>query len=142
VIPERFLTEPGRLRIALAHELAHIRRRDPQRAHAVAVLRALAPWHPALALWARWLGRLEELACDEHVLARGLASPRLYGECLLWAADAPPRVPPPPGLAIAMVGSSRTFLERRIAMLLRTARTSRTAPGTILFAVAALAART
>jgi len=142
VLPERFATEPAHLRIALAHELAHIRHRDPQRAHAMAALRALAPWHPALRFWSRWLARLEELACDERVLARGVVSPRDYGECLLWAADAAHGRTASPGLAIAMVGASRTFLERRIAMLFRPARTSRLSPSTILFAAAALATLT
>jgi hypothetical protein len=140
VLPERFAAEPVHLRIALAHELAHIRHRDPRRAHAAALLCALAPWHPALRIWSRWLARLEELACDERVLGSGRVTPRAYGECLLWASESARGTSPSPGLAIAMVGSSRTFLERRIAMLFRSPRVSRTSPWTILFAAAALAA--
>jgi peptidoglycan lytic transglycosylase D len=139
VLPERFVLEPGHLRIAVAHELSHIRHRDPWRAHVTAALRALLPWHPALRIWSRWFARLEELACDERVLARGSVSPRAYGECLLWAADAPRGSAASPGLAVAMLGPSRTFLERRIAMLFHP-QPSRRPFGTIVFAAAALAA--
>lgn len=140
VLPERFVLEPGHLRVAVAHELSHIRHRDPLRAHAAAALRALLPWHPALRLWSRWLARLEELACDERVLARGAVSPRAYGECLLWAAELPRGSAASPGLAVAMLGPSRTFLERRIAMLFHAPQAPRRAAWTVLFAAAALAA--
>jgi hypothetical protein len=140
VLPERFVLEPGHLRVALAHELSHIRHHDPLRAHAAAALRALLPWHPALRLWSRWLARLEELACDERVLARGAFSPRAYGECLLWAAETPRGAAASPGLAVAMLGPSRTFLERRIAMLFHAHRAPRRASWTLFFAAAALAA--
>lgn len=117
VLPEWFVLAPGHLRIALAHEFAHVRARDIGWAYVTGVLRALLPWHPAAHLWVRWLARLEELSCDERVLARRTFSARAYGECLLWAAKTAPATFRPPGFAVSMLDGSRTFLERRIEML-------------------------
>ncbi len=83
IVPEAMLIGDGEeLRLALAHELAHVRRRD-----------ILWGWLPALASFfffhpllypARRECRLaQEIACDAEALSRTDASPRDYGAMLL-----------------------------------------------------------
>jgi GWxTD domain-containing protein len=66
--------EPSELEAVLAHELAHIRRRDNLLAAAVRLVVSIFWFHPLL--W--WLERRllieRELACDEQVLAGGAAA--------------------------------------------------------------------
>ncbi len=66
----------------VAHELAHVRRRDNLTAAAHTLVQTLFWWHPAV----RWLGgRLvaeRELACDADVIHRG-GDRRAYAESIL-----------------------------------------------------------
>jgi beta-lactamase regulating signal transducer with metallopeptidase domain len=64
------------------HELAHWVRRDHLSRLFADLLLCALPWHP-LAWWSRQrLGQLAELACDDWVLATGVAAPD-YAESLL-----------------------------------------------------------
>lgn len=77
----------------LAHELAHLRRRDPAVMAAGALLQALFPWQVLLPLVRRrWL-RLVELRCD--AIAAGHTSPTAVARCLLEVAEwlRPPAMP-------------------------------------------------
>jgi hypothetical protein len=118
VLPERFVLAPQHLRLALAHELAHVRARDTAWAYLTAFAVALLPWHPAARVWARAVARLHELACDERVAGRRGVSPRAYAECLVWAAESAAGGWRMPGVAVPMLEGSRAFMERRIDMVL------------------------
>ena len=121
---ERF--EPTDIRMVLAHELAHIRRRD----HWVRWLE----WAASVAFWWNpivWLARhcvreSEETACDALVLDRFRPDRRVYASSLLTVAEflsiADNR---PPATASAM--SRGGDLERRITMIVsnRSTRTPR-----------------
>ncbi len=76
----------GRLRWILAHELAHVKRRD----HLVRWLEWLVGtvfwWNPLVWWVRRCLRADEEAACDALVLRRVAAGPRPYAEALLGVA--------------------------------------------------------
>jgi beta-lactamase regulating signal transducer with metallopeptidase domain/Tol biopolymer transport system component len=105
----------GEVRLMLAHELAHARRRDLLWGWLPAVVRALFFFHPLVA----WAGRewrlAQEMACDELALRATKASPGAYGEVLL-------KVVPSRGrgatvlLAVGVVESYRTLKRRLNAM--------------------------
>ena len=106
----------GQLRLILAHELAHVRRRD----HAVRWLEWLACvcfwWNP-VAWWARRnLRANEELCCDAMVVSSLKPRPRIYADALFTAIErlACPMLCPP---AVASEINSGRFLERRFKMI-------------------------
>ena len=115
VVPEWLLeASPSRQAMALAHEQAHLEGHDPQLLTVALCLVVLMPWN--FPLW--WqLHRLRyaiEVDCDARVLERGLDT-RLYGKMLIDVGERP----------IAYVGTvaamseSRSFLEERIAIMVR-----------------------
>ncbi len=84
---------PEELRLALAHEMAHVRRGDLRLALAPALARALFFFHP-LAWWAsaEWGAACEE-ACDALALRATGASTAHYGRLLLRMASGETRAP-------------------------------------------------
>ena len=104
----------GRLDAVLAHERAHVRRRDPLVQWLALLNRAVFWFHP-LAWWLeRKLADLAEEACDDAVLRHG-HDPVEYAECLLdmerSVKQAGARVPV---LGMTMPG---TGLSRRIRLI-------------------------
>ena len=73
------------LRAVLAHECAHVRRRDPLLGWLLALCQAGYWFHPGLHLARRRLMREREAACDDCVLALGQASQGLYANALIAA---------------------------------------------------------
>ena len=117
--------DTGQLRWVLAHELAHVRRRD----HLVRWLEWLACvafwWNP-VAWWARHNLRVaEEICCDALVLASLDPEPRTYANALMTVVEflASPAIRLP---AVASQVNSGGFLERRFKMMLSTERLTRT----------------
>jgi len=74
-------------RILLAHELAHLRRNDPQVNWFQIAVQIVLLWNPVV--W--WLNRRiraeRELCCDDLVLARGLAESAGYSHTLVHVAE-------------------------------------------------------
>jgi len=127
IIPEALPREmdAGQLRWILAHELAHVRRRD----HLVRWLEWLACvcfwWNP-VAWWARRNLRInEEICCDALVLASFEPPPRNYANALMTVVEflASPAIRPP---AVASEMNSGGLLERRFRMIVSTARATKT----------------
>jgi beta-lactamase regulating signal transducer with metallopeptidase domain len=119
VIPAELPEELNRaqLRLILAHELAHVRRRD----HLVRWLEWLACvgfwWNP-VAWWARRNLRInEEMCCDAVVLSQLQPEPRAYAGSLMTVVEflASPVIRPP---AMASEINSGGFLERRFKMIM------------------------
>ena len=110
-------------RAILAHELAHVRRRD----HLVRWLEWLACsvfwWNPVAWLARRRLRIAEEACCDRLALDATGSPPRTYANALLRVvADASQSVgfhPPLPASTIVGVGSTKT-IERRLRMIVST----------------------
>jgi Zn-dependent protease with chaperone function len=69
------LLDAGELRAALAHELAHLGRRDPSRSWVVMALRCVMGWNPTFQVLARTLARDAERLADERGV--GLGADRL-----------------------------------------------------------------
>jgi len=110
VIEQGLVARPADLRLALAHELQHHRHGDPVVAWLLLALRVVCAPNPFAHALARRFAALEELACDEAVLARPHVTPRAYGGCLLRAAAATP-------LPLAAGLHHPSLLRRRILML-------------------------
>jgi hypothetical protein len=71
----------------LAHEFAHLRRRDPLVGWVLAVCEALYFFHPILYLAKRRALFERERACDDWVVAAGKTRPSTYANALVSAAE-------------------------------------------------------
>ena len=100
------------LHAVLAHELAHLRRRDPLLLAVAQVARALYWFHPLVWIALRELRAESERACDDAVLRAG-ERPSRYAETLLAFAGG---AAPEPAAALAFLRPRG--LERRIAGIL------------------------
>jgi beta-lactamase regulating signal transducer with metallopeptidase domain len=101
----------------LAHELAHLRRRDHWIRPLELLIVALYWWHP-VAWWARrHLRNVEEQACDAMVLQNLGGHSRVYAQSLLKTVEfLTPYEPAVPLLATGVNGTSQ--LKERIKMIL------------------------
>jgi TonB family protein len=104
-----------RARIVLCHELAHVRRRDWTVQIGAELLRALWWFNPLFWIACTQLRRDSEQACDDEVLASGVA-PREYAAQLLDLARGV-RAPSPMWVSALPMARAST-LERRIAAML------------------------
>ena len=97
-VPPRFLVDldPEQQRSALAHELAHLARRDPAWHFAVAVIEAVFFFQPLNRLARLRLRESAEFLCDEWA-ARQTGSPLGLARCLAevasWVAPGRPSIP-------------------------------------------------
>ncbi len=123
-------------RMAICHELVHLRRGDLWLGCVPALAERLFFFHPLAILAAREYLLAREAACDRAVLRLLDAAPQDYGRLLLALGVSPMRA----GLAAA--GSSRSFstLKRRIAMLGHRSPSSMSRVGGWLLAGAAVCA--
>jgi beta-lactamase regulating signal transducer with metallopeptidase domain len=71
----------------VVHEWAHVQRRDDVMSLLLAMARAVAGWHPAVAWIGRAIGFEREAACDDQVLAL-TENPARYASCLTSVAAA------------------------------------------------------
>jgi beta-lactamase regulating signal transducer with metallopeptidase domain len=106
----------GGCRAVLAHELAHLRRRDHWVGWLLLAAGCLWWWHPLLWLVRARLRREAELACDAWVVAVLPGERRAYAEALLAVCERGVVCP-----AAAALGASghRRELERRLIMVMR-----------------------
>lgn len=110
------------MRLALAHEFAHVRRHDLLFGWVPAIAQVVL-WFSPLTWWAvREYGQAREEACDADALELASAAPREYGELLLHFGVAQPM----PSSAVALCGSrTAQALERRLMRLGSALETSR-----------------
>lgn len=87
VIPSAILTEPEKMRIALAHEFQHHRQLDTVWVHVLNLLKIFCFLNPAVYLLTARIYLLQEFACDESLIGHRRISPKAYGRCLLWVAN-------------------------------------------------------
>ena len=119
LLPRRALDAGRRRELALvvAHELAHLRRRDLLLGWVPALARGLFFFHPLAVHAVREYLLAREAACDAEVLRVLDASPRDYGRMLLgWSVALGGRRRPHGGPLAATLGHHRQ-LKRRLTML-------------------------
>lgn len=100
-------------RMALCHELAHLKRGDVWFGCVPAAVERCFFFHPLARLAAREYAFWREAACDEAVLATLGESPRRYGQLLLALGVSRQ----PTALAVAGAAWSFSNLKRRVTML-------------------------
>jgi beta-lactamase regulating signal transducer with metallopeptidase domain len=83
VLPTDLLAYKNDVRIAVSHELQHIRQHDLTWEIALELIRPFFFWNPAFAYCKRDVERLRELACDQQMLRKNTHPVRDYCECLL-----------------------------------------------------------
>lgn len=122
VLPSAMITRPADLRIALAHEIQHLRQNDVTWEIFLEALRPLFFWNPAFYLWKRRVEQLRELSCDRQVMMRRGYKVADYCDCLitvcqnslqprrLFAIDAP---------VVALVRTENRLFAQRSAKLLK-----------------------
>lgn len=100
-------------RMALCHELAHVKRADLWLGCVPALAERVFFFHPLVRLAAREYALCREAACDAAVIDALATSPREYGQLLLALGVSPGR------MTAAAAGASWSFstLKRRITML-------------------------
>ena len=81
------LSDGTDMKIALQHELQHLRQRDAEWEILLEFLRPLFFWNPAFHGLKRHIEHLRELSCDQQVLAREQIDVRAYCECLLRTCE-------------------------------------------------------
>jgi beta-lactamase regulating signal transducer with metallopeptidase domain len=102
-----------RLRVVLAHELAHVRRNDWGIQFAASLLQSLYWFHPFVWLAARAVRREAERSCDDLVLETGVSGHEYASHLLAVARAASVRAEP----AAAAMARPSTLEERIRAML-------------------------
>ena len=118
VLPVGLLHDPLLLRVTVRHELQHYRRRDPLWSVFLELFRIVYFWNPAAYGWSRELSDLQELACDEEVIRRGVPADQ-YGNCLLRVAELAVARRVVASTAMATISDRGAHLRRRIDMLFR-----------------------
>jgi beta-lactamase regulating signal transducer with metallopeptidase domain len=115
ILPRKALEtlSPLQQRMALAHELAHVRRGDLWLGWVPALARAVFFFHPLVRRACREYALAREEACDAAALQATGAAPREYGRLLLvFGVARAPAAAAAPGAS-----SHLAALKRRIAML-------------------------
>ncbi len=100
-------------RMAICHELAHVKRADVPLGAVPALAELLFFFHPFTRCAAREYAVARETACDAAVLETLDASPADYGRLLVDLGVSLPRL----GLSVAGASWSSTILKRRLATL-------------------------
>lgn len=83
VLPSSMLAQSTDLKVAVAHELQHLRQRDVEWEISAALLTPIFFWNPAFHFLKHQIEELRELSCDQQVLRRAGLSARDYCDCLL-----------------------------------------------------------
>ena len=117
-VPQRALDglPPDWCGAMLAHELAHLSRRDPLWLDLAHTLRALFPWQPMLALAQRRLRTIAERRCD--ATAARIAGPVAVAECLVEVAGWLSGPPAPAMRGLSAMAVQRAGLRDRVERLL------------------------
>lgn len=123
LLPPAFLeiVAPVDLDAVLAHELAHIQRRDFARNLLYALVSLPVAWHPVVRHLRGRIAESRELICDA-VAAEFVAGPRPYAQSLLRLASTlstHPRVATFHALGILNFNQDANTLERRVMVLTR-----------------------
>jgi membrane-bound lytic murein transglycosylase D len=116
VIPSILLERNDDLKLAVSHELQHIRQKDTYWIHFINIIRLFCFWNPFIKLWINWFNELQEFSCDEAIIIKKKKSPATYAQCLINAlTDA--TAAPLPYVALGIHNLSKSIIYRRLNML-------------------------
>ncbi len=137
--PARLAGEVADQRGVIAHELAHVKRRDHWTAWLSLAAGCVWWWNPLFWLVRRRLHETAEMACDAIAVELLPEGRGRYAELLLEWSQWSPQATPAPAVLGASFGARRTF-RRRLAMILSDRVSSKLSwPGLALAALLALA---
>jgi bla regulator protein BlaR1 len=116
IVVPNWLTElpDSQQALVIAHELSHLKARDPQALAAALCVLVCAPWNLPLWWQLRRLRYAIEVDCDAEVLRSG-GDAKQYGETLLAVGQRQSASI----TTVAAMSESRSFLEERITIMLR-----------------------
>lgn len=114
IIPSSYLDNAQALKLALRHELQHIRQGDTVWLHVLALLHCINYWNPFIKLWIKFFDELQEFSCDEKVVLRKKTSPVDYAQCLVNAAQQQGSIP---SATLGIQGLAQSLIYRRVNML-------------------------
>ncbi|MEM9426720.1 MAG: M56 family metallopeptidase [Pseudomonadota bacterium] len=134
VIPSHMLSEADELKVAIAHELQHVRQGDLEWEVLLEALKPMFFLNPAYHAWKRQVEHLRELNCDTQVLLNGRIDVRSYCETLLSVCQktlrrdrafvlAVPKVTLVTADRSSVFDKKRSLLEHRIHSALESKRT-------------------
>lgn len=122
VLPSAMLAREGDLRIALGHELQHLRQGDIEWEMLLGLIRPFLFWNPAFYIWKHQVEELRELSCDRQVLSRRGYDVAAYCDCLLRVCHdglRPRRLLAVEAPVVALVRTENRILGSRSAALLK-----------------------
>ncbi len=118
VLPESLLATctPDELRLILAHELAHVQRRDLLWGWLPLLTRLVCGFHPLVGIAEREISMTQEIACDETALHLTGAASITYGSLLVRVAT---RFASRPSRGFGMIGMTESYhtLKRRLSAM-------------------------
>lgn len=117
VIPSSFLDKSEDLKLAIRHELQHIRQLDTVWLHIISIAKVICFWNPVIKLWMKLFDELQEFSCDETLMLRKKTSASAYAQCLVDAASGLFESRVLPQGALGIHGFSTSILYRRVNML-------------------------
>lgn len=117
LVPRWLLTSSVDFKLAVAHELAHVRRRDLVWNFLIRAVQVVYIGHPLVWWLARRYNVAVEIACDQAALRNTGESRRVYGELLLQSVQSDRSATRGPSLSLAL--APFTCLKERL-MAIRT----------------------
>ena len=113
VVPASLQEDREALRLALMHEMIHIRQGDYARQWIEQSIKSLFFFHPLVHQLTSWIDRYREMTCDTEVLNQQGVSAKRYASLLL-AFSRPRQAAPQP--VLSMADSSSNLKDRILAM--------------------------
>lgn len=136
VLPYALIDKNHELKLALTHELQHIRQKDAIWVYIIAAAKLICFINPLIYFWSKLFNYLQEFACDEAVILHKKVSPLAYGKCLLTIANTALQKDMIPSIATAMLHfpsrTTSTMLHRRITMLFEYKKLTKTKITTLI----------
>jgi len=115
ILPAALADQPGKVQMALQHEIRHIRQRDFLFHYISSIINSLFWFHPLTNLLHKSIQQYSEILCDTEVLAEHQPEPvsrKAYAELILEFATQTPEAPTAVNMA-----SPKSSLKKRIAMI-------------------------
>lgn len=116
LFPHSMLENNNDLKLAIRHELQHIRQGDTHWIHFMAIMKAICFCNPFVWLWSNLFEELQELSCDESIILRNKSmSAFIYAQSLVNAAN--DYLNHIPSVVLGVHKLPKSFLYRRVNML-------------------------